>query len=469
MAASTKKVEGDLRSFTIFDITQTLLAGRKTASVTIQSGARRASLFFDAGQIVHAVDDAMNTGETAAFAVFTWRQGSFVIDFEAKVADRNVDRPTDWLLLEVARNLDEAHAEGEAAGAPPPDAAIEKTVGDKLEHRLKHELNQAFRKVAERAEPARARYVRNAFDGLLRALHEGRGSALFLQPRTTPRVKSPQGFVSVDEAPLTDDELRGFLQSALNDVERKALRERREVVTYYDAGELGVYRMTAVEDDGSPFVTFAPSRRDVPEFESYRLGLPGDALAAAAEGLVAIAGPLGAGKSTLMAALVRHHLVRHDRFVSIFAAGVPFEHPADRGVVVHRRLPDPGKPFVDAVRSALEQRAEVIAVDGVPDREALHVCMSVARTGRLVLASFDSLSPAETVGRLQSLTQEPSGERLGAILAETLRAVVDLGARRTHEPPKADVWIVGRDEQSALATNDFTALRRLRATVRVGV
>jgi twitching motility protein PilT len=468
MAASDKKVEGDLRSFTIFDITQTLLAGRKTAAVQVQSGGRRGYLQFENGQIVHAVDDGMNAGETAVFAIFTWRQGTFTIDFGAPATEKNVDRPTDWLLLEVARNLDEAKAENDGAGtAAQAEPDVERSVGDKLEQRLRNELNAAFKKVAERAEPARARYVKNAFDGLLRALADGGGSALFLRPGVRPRLKTPQGFRTLEDAPLGEDELRGFLQTALSQTERTELRERREVATFYSAEGIGTFRMNAVEDDGAPFVAFAPARRDVPALAEFGLGLQGDALAAAAEGLVIVAGPLGSGKSTLLASLVRHHLEERDRFVTVFAAGAPFEHPGERGAVLRRRLPPPGASFLEAMRAALEQRPDVVVVDPTPDRDALHGLVNVARTGRLVLAALDSMSPADTLQKLAALAADGGGERAGTVLSETLRAVVDLGVRRSHEPPKADVWMIGREEQAALATNDFAELRRRRIAVRI--
>ena len=53
-APAAKLVQGDLASFSIFDITQTLLSGRKTAYVSVESGIHRGYLSFQGGQIVHA-------------------------------------------------------------------------------------------------------------------------------------------------------------------------------------------------------------------------------------------------------------------------------------------------------------------------------------------------------------------------------------------------------------------------------
>jgi Tfp pilus assembly pilus retraction ATPase PilT len=458
----SKRVEGDLKSFTIFDITQTLLAGRKTAAVQVAHGSRRGFLHFQDGQIVHASDDAANLGEAAAFAIFTWRDGSFSIDFDATAPGRNIDRSTDWLMLEVARNLDEARAESDAAPGLAAAQDVERVVGDKVENRLRHELNAAFKKIVDGAEPTRARYVRDAFDGTLKALLDRGGSALFLKPGAPPRVKTAEGVVALDDAPLSADELRGFLQNALSESERALLRERREVGSFYSADGLGVFSLTAIEDDGAPFVAFAPARRDVPDVASFGLGLEGEALQAANEGLVVVAGPLGSGKSVLAASLVKNHLENRDRFVAVFSSGAPFEHSATRGAVLRRRMPAPGEAFAEAMRGALELRPDVVVVDPVQDREALRVLLNVARTGRLVVAVMESLSPVETLGRLGELCADGGAGKTGAILAESLRAIVDLAARRADEPAAADVFIVGREEQSALATNDFAELRRRR-------
>ena len=84
-------VNGDLQAFSIFDVTQSLMIGRKTAQVTIESGIKRGFLHFKEGQIVAALDDQFRIGEAAATSLFSWRGGTFCIDFDKEIDKQNIE------------------------------------------------------------------------------------------------------------------------------------------------------------------------------------------------------------------------------------------------------------------------------------------------------------------------------------------------------------------------------------------
>ncbi len=69
-SSDTQRVYGDLKNFSIFDITHTLMMSRKTALVSIQRGTKKGYVYFQDGQIINALDDDLSTGEKAAFKIF---------------------------------------------------------------------------------------------------------------------------------------------------------------------------------------------------------------------------------------------------------------------------------------------------------------------------------------------------------------------------------------------------------------
>ena len=168
MNDATRSVNGDIKAFNIFDITQSLMSGRKTALVTVQSANRKGYVYFREGQIVSALDDALNKGEQAVMDIFSWTEGTFTIDFDVLPDNVNIELPTDHLLLEVARNLDEVrHDRGldpdaETDGHEPEDVGSE--MKGRVDEKLRTRLNSVFKQVAADAEPGRARYTANAFD-----------------------------------------------------------------------------------------------------------------------------------------------------------------------------------------------------------------------------------------------------------------------------------------------------------------
>jgi Tfp pilus assembly pilus retraction ATPase PilT len=451
-----KIVQGDLASFSIFDITQTLLSGRKTARVTVESGPRRGFLTFKDGQIVHALDDKLDAGEKAVFTIFGWRRGAFTIDFEAVAGQKNIQTPTDSLLLEIARHLDEAQRdEGENAS----DAKIAQSVEERLNQTLKSKLTTIFRNVAERAEPARDRYTRQAFDGLLVPLLEMRGSALFLRRGLQPRVKGPEGFVTLKDAIIEEDEVSGFLQALLTERQHASLRDEKEVTILYDGGPLGAFRVGIFEEEGAPTILITPARREIPALGSFGLKAAEEPVGRVTEGLVLVAGPLGSGKTSCLASLVAHHVERRDKFAVLYSSQQLYAFPSSRGVIMRRERPVGGPAFANAIRSALDQGADILAVDPVSEADDLRLLLEVSDTNRLVIAAMQVLSFGDLFAKIDQLSHEAGGERLARLFADLLRAVIALPTRRPGEPAEADVLVIGREEQALLRKRDFGALR----------
>jgi hypothetical protein len=220
MSDSSNLVSGNLAVFSIFDITQSLMVGQRSAMVTVVSGPKKCSLHFEGGQVVSALDWMLRTGERAVIEVFSWTHGTFCIDFNAPAAEHNVKTPTDHLLLEVARNLDEAHRDRGVDAKKTDDATksvISKDVESRVDNQLKNQVNAVFKRVALTSGPSRNRYTLDAFDVLLQALLEMSGTVLFLKPGQRPRLRTAQGFATIKDEAIERAEIEGFLRSLLSE------------------------------------------------------------------------------------------------------------------------------------------------------------------------------------------------------------------------------------------------------------
>ena len=459
---TTRSVSGDLKAFNIFDVTQSLMSGRKTALVTVQAGSRRGYVNFREGQIVSALDDALNKGEHAVMDIFSWTEGSFTIDFDVLPEETNIDLPTDHLLLEVARNLDEVRRDRELVPVEHPLRQDSEDVGGDMRERvgakLRSRLNSVFKQVAVEAEPGRARYTANAFDALLQALLELEGTVLFLRAGHRPRIKTSSGFSTLKDEVIGEDELRGFLDGLLSESEAKTLRETKEVATFFHSTALGAFKVTVVNEHGSQLVTFAPSGRAVPRLE----GVVNDVmllqkLRETRSGLVVIGGPLGSGKGTLLGALIADHMIHRDAFAFQLSDRNRHAFNLDSGFCVHRALPAPGA-LPTAVRGALEQGPDVLAICGAADPDALGLAVSAAASDRLVLFAFESHTPGDTVARLLRLARTVEGDSLAPLLADRLRMVVDCGSREGE----LDVLEVNAAVAASIRAEDLAGIRQHR-------
>jgi DNA-binding response OmpR family regulator len=103
-------VMGTLRQMAVSEIVQSLELGRKTARVELvpTEGLKGSFSFLD-GQVVYATCDG-KLGEDAFFELAKAQEGFFRIHYGDAPAEKNIEKPTTFLLLEAMRRIDEEAA-----------------------------------------------------------------------------------------------------------------------------------------------------------------------------------------------------------------------------------------------------------------------------------------------------------------------------------------------------------------------
>lgn len=128
-------VLGALAQMPLTEILQTLDFGKKSARVDVYFATRRGTVHVHEGQIVRAdlvtVDADFHEGEAAVIELCRDPEGFFRIAYGRQGVDRNVQRPTTFVLLEALRILDEAAAARDgSAGTSTIDGGGDDDVSD---------------------------------------------------------------------------------------------------------------------------------------------------------------------------------------------------------------------------------------------------------------------------------------------------------------------------------------------------
>jgi len=151
------------------------------------------------------------------------------------------------------------------------------------------------------------------------------------------------------------------------------------------------------------------AQRELTELD--RLGLPDDILAslkrlaAEGDGMLLLTGPAGAGKSTTLAAMLRHILVTQPG-----RSIVALEDPVERHIegVTQVQIPPAGEmTFPVALRSLLRQDPEVLMIGEIRDGETAGIAIDAALTGHLLMSTMHSGTPARAVLRLLEMGVQP--------------------------------------------------------------
>jgi twitching motility protein PilT len=142
------------------------------------------------------------------------------------------------------------------------------------------------------------------------------------------------------------------------------------------------------------------------------------------QGLVLLTGPAGSGKSSTLAALLR--LINEERRDHIVTIEDPIEylHTPMRCVVNQRQVGRDTESFARALKAALREDPDVIALGELRDLESISLALTAAETGHLVLATLHTGSAIRTVDRVVGSFPSNQQAQIRTMLSESLRAVV---------------------------------------------
>jgi twitching motility protein PilT len=163
------------------------------------------------------------------------------------------------------------------------------------------------------------------------------------------------------------------------------------------------------------------------------------ALVAHPDGLVLLAGAPTANGRGLMAALVDEINGARGAHVITIEQRIDIVHPVRRALVSQRQIHGGAEETLAAVRAALREEPDVLAIEAIRTGEVMELALDAAANGCLVLAGIGAKSAADTVARAVGLSGPSHARRLRALLAECLRGVIVHGAASTAADGRFEV------------------------------
>lgn len=137
-----------------------------------------------------------------------------------------------------------------------------------------------------------------------------------------------------------------------------------------------------------------------PEIENALRGI-----ASQNQGVLLVTGPAGSGKSTTLAAILRH-LIRTLPGKSIVTLEDPVEIRVD-GATQVPITPHGQMTFPTALRSLLRQDPQVLMIGEIRDAETARITIEAGLTGHLLMSTMHSGTPAGALLRLLEMGIEP--------------------------------------------------------------
>lgn len=437
-----KRIAGDIEAISLFDIAQFLMIAQKTGTLRIDAVGRRASLKFIDGQIVNAVDERMQEGETAAQRVLTWRSGTFEFAAEAVVVDgpSRITCATDGLLLEAARKMDEAAealgpaAEGGAAGAGGSHEAafVEK-------QRFARELADLFGALDSELQGDVDFRKEIPIETLLGGVVRRGATSLFLRDGEVPKARGATGIFPLGHGPVTRRAIDRIAAAFLGGSEKLVLLEMRDRVVRESLLEgVGYVRLETIQEEDLRRLLITILETEPPAYGAF--GLDPSRVApftGASSGLLLVASPARGGKSSLCAALAAAACNDRGRHVVVYEESRRYRLREERGIIEHCDLAH-GATSADAIMDQIWRRkANVIVIDAVRRTAQFEAALEAASGSALVIAAVEADGAADAIARFLGQSVDEERADCAARLADTLLGVVAVRPAAAQKPRAA--------------------------------
>ena len=252
-------------------------------------------------------------------------------------------------------------------------------------------------------------------------------SDLHLKVGRPALVRVAGQLVETEMPPLTAAQLTDFLEATLPAPFRARWLADHQVDYSLDLGASGHgrYRVNAYVQRGQPALALRLVKTSPPDFAALNLDPNAmGALLAADQGLVLVCVPTCSGKSSTLAAMMRH--LNETTTLHVITLEDPVEYLfADAKCSFSQR--EVGIDVVDfpaGLKAALRQDPDVILVGEMRDRETFETAVHASETGHLVLSTLHAGSAQQAVQRLFEFYPPEQLNLARRAIASVLRAVV---------------------------------------------
>ena len=262
------------------------------------------------------------------------------------------------------------------------------------------------------------------FKALLALMVQKKGSDLFITADRAPTMKIDGALVEVSRTPLNAEQAHRIVMSVMNQRQRTEFENTKEcqfAITYPDLGRFRVSAFTQRDNSG---MVLRRIESDIPDVESLNLPPVLKNLIMEKRGLIIFVGGTGAGKSSSLAALIKHRNINSSGHIITIEDPIEFYHPHLGCIVTQREVGVDSESFEIALKNTLRQAPDVILIGEVRTRETMQHAITFAETGHLCLCTLHANNANQAIDRILHYFPDEMHDQLHLDLSLNLKGIV---------------------------------------------
>jgi twitching motility protein PilT len=240
---------------------------------------------------------------------------------------------------------------------------------------------------------------------LLEETLRGDASDLHVGVGISPALRKDGDLEYLTDYPaFSPEEVWFMVRELLSEEQLKRVQEHCEMDFSFEMsfseGRVSRFRGNCFIERGNPSLALRVIPKNVRTLDDLNLPQSLRGVAEHLRGLFLVTGPTGSGKSTTLAALIRH--INMSRRCHIITIEDPIEylHASERSVIHQREIGSDTKSFSEALKRALRQDPDVILVGEMRDLETIGAAVTAAETGHLVFGTLHTPDAPQSIDRI---------------------------------------------------------------------
>jgi twitching motility protein PilT len=265
-----------------------------------------------------------------------------------------------------------------------------------------------------------------ALRGLLVLCGEEGVSDLHLAAGATPFVRKQRSLSPISEHVITEEEAMRLNTVLLASHQAKIYLERKDYDYALALDATHRYRVNLMFQKDGPSGSYRMVVAEIPEVD--KLGIKNvdtiKKMLTYHNGLMLVTGPVGAGKTTTLAALVNElNKARKDHIITV-EDPVEIVQESIGCNVTQRQVGEHTVSFATALKGALREDPDIMVIGELRDLETIEMAISASETGHLVIGTMHTSDASTTLNRLLDVFPPAQQTQIRTSVSESLRGVL---------------------------------------------